>query len=222
MIIKTFDNGWGSKLPAKQFEQHILDTLISTAVNDSLKTVLINSTWYTDEFHQYTLAWLRTNEFDRIILVSMLDPAIPQIDWFKEFDKKVITIGYYNTGITIDYWALLLNKYYKGIDLDVLLDYSNMNTAYLCLNRKPHRHRKILYEQLLESNLLDYGLVSLGGVRTLALDVTVKFPDPCPVVFVYTATTFLLDSCQIKATLDRKSTRLNSSHTDISRMPSSA
>ena len=39
-------------------------------------------------------------------------------------------------------------------------------------SRKPHRHRKILYEQLLESNLLDYGLVSLGGVRTLALDVT--------------------------------------------------
>ena len=41
----------------------------------------------------------------------------------------------------------------------------------------------------------------------------------------YTDSLFLIGSCfseNIGAKLDRKSTRLNSSHTDISRMPSSA
>jgi hypothetical protein len=45
----------------------------------------------------------------------------------------------------------------------------------MCLNRKPHPHRRQLYQQLNELNLLDRGLVSMGGhptpLRSLPDDV---------------------------------------------------
>ncbi len=48
--------------------------------------------------------------------------------------------------------------------------------------------------------------------------VEALFPDGSTVVFVYEGSTIFA----LRAWQDRKSTRLNSSHTDISRMPSSA
>jgi len=44
-----------------------------------------------------------------------------------------------------------------------LLDERTIDTAYMCLNRKPHWHRLRLYDQLSALGLLDRGLVSMGG-----------------------------------------------------------
>lgn len=175
MIIKTFDNGWGNQFPLKQYEQSLVQCYIQPAVEDNVPTILINSVWYTGEYHQQVLSELRTMSFDRIIIVAMLDASIPQREWYDEFGVEVRTVGYYAGPDQIDFCALFVDKFLQPPEIDWLLDYTEIDTAYMCLNRKPHWHRRQLYQQLEAHNLLDLGMVSMGSdtgpaVRTLPED----------------------------------------------------
>jgi hypothetical protein len=175
MIIKIFDNGWGSQFPLKQYEQSLVQQYIQPAIKDNRPTVLINSVWYTSEYHQQVISELRSLKFDRIIVVAMLDAAIPRADWYDEFEVEVRTIGYYSGKDQIDFCALFVDKFLQSLDTKWLLDHSGIDTAYMCLNRKPHWHRRQLYKQLESQGLLDLGLVSMGSesgpaVRTLPED----------------------------------------------------
>jgi hypothetical protein len=168
MIVKIFDNGWDSNLPAKQFERQILDQFLSNLIINNQRVVLINSVWYTNEYHNAVMTWLRQNSVDVIVLVAMLDAAIPCPDWYQELDCKIFTVGYYSGLGAVDYWALLFDHHHKPVDN--LLDLKDIDTAYMCLNRKPHWHRQRLYQNLEQFNLLDLGLVSMGGKRYLPND----------------------------------------------------
>lgn len=159
MIIKTFNNGWGNSVPLKQLEQEIVNQYLAT---DNSRTVLINSTWYTTDYHQQVLDQLRTLEFDQIVLVSMLDAAIPQPSWYAEFERPVLAVGYYPSKHAIDFWALTVDRYFEWPAYD-LFDATAIDTAYMCLNRKPHWHRRRLYNQLVSLNIVDRGIVSMGG-----------------------------------------------------------
>lgn len=167
MLIKTFDQGWGNDWPIKKFEQNIVNQLLKTMLTDNSNTVLINSTWYSQEYHQSVLEQLRNLKIDQLVLVAMLDPAIPKIDWYKEFDCKKFLIGYYLES-KIDFWALSCYHFFNTPSTDLLTSVDNMDLAYMCLNRKPHWHRKKLYARLESMNLLDHGLVSMGGIRSLS------------------------------------------------------
>ena len=138
MIIQTFDKGWGPQWPLKQFEQGIVDSMLLNITNDQSRTIVINSVWYTKEYHQQVLSWLRANPVDRIVLVAMLDAAIPKPAWYAEFDCEVISLGYYTGDHSLDFCALFVEKFLDAPPIDQLTDISNINMAYMCLNRKPH------------------------------------------------------------------------------------
>jgi len=171
MIIKTFDNGWGPEYPAKQFEQLLVSGLLKDIVNDEVKTVMINSVWYTNDYHQKVLTYLNNSGAQRIILVAMIDASIPQPEWYNGIE--VVTAGYYPGKYELDYWALLADKYFsKPLDL---FPAETIDVAYMCLNRKPHWHRQRFYQHLNALDLLDHGLVSMGAesgpaVRTIVDD----------------------------------------------------
>jgi hypothetical protein len=103
VIIKTFDNGWGRNFAAKEFEQRIIDQYLKDSV---ARSVLINNTWYTGDYHQQVINQLRTLDFDQIVLVSMLDASIASPDWYQEFGKPVKAVGYYPGKDTIDFWNM--------------------------------------------------------------------------------------------------------------------
>jgi hypothetical protein len=167
MILQTFDNGWGPEWPAKQFEKSLVDCMLHELIDNDSRTVIINSTWYSQEYHQTVLAQLRTMQFSHIVLVAMLDPAIPQPDWFSEFDCKIFCIGYYPGEHNIDYWALFTQKYNHDV---ASMSADQIDTAYMCLNRKMHWHRRRLYRQLTHLNIVDKGLASFGHEHSLPLD----------------------------------------------------
>ena len=52
MILNTFDNGWGPEFPIKKLEQSILKSALDQLHNSNKRVIVINSTWYTDEYHQ--------------------------------------------------------------------------------------------------------------------------------------------------------------------------
>lgn len=176
MIIKTFDRGWGTQWEWKQFECQITDYMLANLSRDSSRTVVINSVWYTSEMDQEVRVWLQQNEWDQIVLVAMLDAAIPRPEHYSEFQRPVFALGYYPGANNLDICAVFLDQ---NLDLNRygdLMDPAPIDIAFMCLNRKPHWHRKRLYQQLESFGLLSSGLVSLGHdsgtpVRTIPDDI---------------------------------------------------
>ena len=176
MIIKTFDQGWGPEWNLKKYEQRIVQNLLQNFVSSDKKIVLINSVWYTKKIHEDVLNWLRINDWDQIVLVAMLDAAIPTPQDYKEFGRPVTGIGYYSGIGQVDFCALFVDHFLQQPDQDLLLDANAVDTAYMCLNRKPHWHRQQLYGRLQALDLINQGIVSMGGdgqaVVSLSQDLT--------------------------------------------------
>jgi hypothetical protein len=163
VILKEYDIGWGPKWPMKQLEQQIIKQRLAAHYVDNSRTVIINSVWYTGDYHQQVMAELRETKPTHIFVVALLDPPIVQLGWFDELNCEVCGIGYYPGPGYIDYFAFFMDHYYNHISQDLLLDVEKIDTAYMCLNRKPHQHRRRLYQGLQDANLLDSGFVSMGG-----------------------------------------------------------
>lgn len=182
MIIQSFNNGWGPEWPLKRFEQSIVDSLLTGIAQDQSKTVIINSVWYSQEYHHQVLWWLRDNPVHRIVLIAMLDAAIPKPEWYAEFDCEIISVGYYPGDYSLDFCALFVDKFLHAPSADQLMDASVIDTAYMCLNRKPHWHRQQLYARLQAHDLLKHGIVSMGGpgTATRSLDVDRRHDDLAP------------------------------------------
>ena len=182
MITKIFDNGWGTEYPAKQFEQIILKPILDQLTESTERVVIINSTWYTNDYHQTVLAWLRQNPVDRIVLVAMLDAAIAQPWQFSEFNCEITGVGYYADS-NIDYWALFMARYFETPHLIDLCRIDHVDAPYMCLNRKPHWHRRRLYQALTQLGIVNQGLVSMGSEngqaeRVVAVDASVPSLAP--------------------------------------------
>jgi hypothetical protein len=174
MIIKNFDIGWGTNWPMKQLEQQIVNNLLVQYATDNSQTVIINSVWYTGDYHQQVLQELRELKPTHIFVIAMLDPPIIELKWFDEFDCEVQGIGYYPGPGYVDYCALFVDHFYRPVDQELLLSTDKIDQAYMCLNRKPHQHRMRLYHGLEDAGLLDLGIVSMGGnpvpIRSLEED----------------------------------------------------
>lgn len=172
MILKEYDIGWGPEWPMKQLEQQIVKRYLARYYTDDSRTVIINSVWYTGDYHQTVMAELQEINPTHIFVVALLDPPIIQLDWFKELNCSVTGIGYYLGPGQMDYFSLFFDHFYQPVDQEILLSPSRIDTAYMCLNRKPHPHRMRLFTGLQNANLLDQGFVSMGGAnpRYLAED----------------------------------------------------
>jgi hypothetical protein len=153
----------------KQLEQQIVKTRLSTYYTDDSRTVIINSVWYTGDYHQQVLTELRELKPTHIFIIALLDPPIVQPNWFNELNCEVLGIGYYPGPGYIDYCALFVDYFYKPVDQHLLTTPDRIDTPYMCLNRKPHQHRMRLYQGLEELGLLDRGFVSMGGTPPLRL-----------------------------------------------------
>lgn len=183
MILAVFDNGWGPEFPVKKLEQEILKLTMEQLHNSSSRVIVINSTWYTNEYHLTVLNYLRNNTVDIIALVAMLDCAIPKAEWFTQFDADVVSIGYYPGAGQIDFWALFLDQNFFSPHTIELCRVDLIDRPFMCLNRKPHRHRQQLYQQLCDRNLQQVGLVSMGsdnGKAVQEIDCAMKVPVLAP------------------------------------------
>jgi hypothetical protein len=122
------------------------------------------------------LKWLRSNQVDVIVLVAMIDAAIPNAEFFKEFDAQVVCVGYYPGPGQIDFWALFLDQHYHSPHTIDMCRIDFVDRAFMCLNRKPHWHRRRLYNELQRHNLIDLGLVSMGSETNVPL-LGLDFPE---------------------------------------------
>lgn len=163
MILKEYDIGWGPQWPMKRLEQRIVKNFLQHRYTDNSRSVIINSVWYSQDYHLQVMDELKKLRPTHIFVIALLDPPIVQLKWFDELDCEVLGVGYYPGPGYIDYFALFVDEFHQTVDQELLLSADNIDTAYMCLNRKPHEHRLRLYQALEDANLLDCGFVSMGG-----------------------------------------------------------
>lgn len=166
--MNVFDNGWGNQYAAKQFERSLVDQVLQSVYQDASHTIVINSVWYTQKFHDQTMTWCAHNQFDHIVLIAMLDPAIAWPDRFHDLGRPISAVGYYPGPGHVDFWALVVHQFLTCPSTAELMDHTGLDLPFMCLNRKPHWHRQHLYDRLKALDLIQHGLVSMGGDNGVA------------------------------------------------------
>jgi hypothetical protein len=119
-------------------------------------------------FHEDNLleAYKNFGHIDNIFLCSALDDypnniPLPTNPALKVFQLgNIATLGQNNYEFSAS--AITMSKIFKKYNhSELLLDDTNI-VAYLCYQNKPHSHRQILTKTLLDNELLDKGIVTLG------------------------------------------------------------
>lgn len=163
MIVHEFDNGWGPQWFLKKLEQELTRKYLRPLHESPRRVAVINSTWYGQQYHEEVMSVLRKDPVDAIVLVAMLDAAIPRAAWYSEFDVPVFEVGYYAGDHELDFWAIMAHRYLDWSLQKYHLHQNDVDCAFMSLNRKPHPHRVRWYQDLERHGLLEHGIVSLGG-----------------------------------------------------------
>ena len=169
MTTKRLSNGWGGNWPIVKYSRELLDNLTPD------NSVIVDSTWYTDEYHLVVKDYLATSNPDKVILVSFLDAHIVNQS---RFERPVYEVGYYDSPYFIDFWAhFVRDNYHLPADSE-LLNHNTITTPYLSYNRKPHEHRLELYNNLVDRGIVDQGIVTMDKHKQLDQDVSELLTAP--------------------------------------------
>lgn len=103
----------------------------------------------------------------RAIIYSGMDWNDPIVrkdahDFIKENVGEVIYIGNVPGEGYFSYWLFFIEQFFKKYSIDQITP-QKIDYLYMSLNRKRHIHRVNLVEKLENNDLLQFGLVSLGG-----------------------------------------------------------
>jgi len=162
-IIKS-DNGFPYAWKAGRVEQlirNILERKAQEQLNvDSI--MLINPTWLLDR----NLAQeIRDANPGFIICHDLVDPTIPQVTKIiQDSGVPYLCIGNSNQ-YRLDFWAMVCDLNFQTYT-DKELQLSSGAKKFMCLNRKPHAHRRIIVQYL--DQVKEQGYLTTGADNTLA------------------------------------------------------
>jgi len=163
--FKYFNNGWGDQFKMSRYARDLLQPLYNQLQDTD---VVIDSTWYTDEYNLKVQKWINSNTVDKIILISFNDASIVNKN---KFDRPVYEVGYYDSPYFIDFWAHVVNDKYTLPTDEELLNHRTVVKPFLSYNRKPHKHRLELYNNLVDCGIVDQGIVTMDRHRQLDNDI---------------------------------------------------
>ena len=156
-IIKG-NNGFPYAWRAGRVEQLIINILERKAQEQLNidRLMIVNPTW----LHEVDIAKnIKEANPDLIICHNFVDPAVAKI--FKTIEtsgRPYIILGNANQ-YRLDFWAMVCDLYFQSYtDVDTVL--KSTARKFICLNRKPHQHRKVIVDNLLP--LHKQGYISLG------------------------------------------------------------
>ena len=128
---------------------------------------LINTTWISFQYENLIAAYNSFGHIDNLFLCALLDNMDQPIPMPNNNNVNIFQIGNVETlGNHINYElsmaAITLSKIFKKYDSNELLPNNSPMVPYLCYQNKPHSHRQILTKTLIEANLLNKGIITLG------------------------------------------------------------
>ena len=175
-------HGFPEDWTTSQLEQKIILNHLKTKNYD----LVINQTWgflecknpvtedTTDKFK--VVEYLVKNKLaNNVLFFNFVDPIYDLSTWYEVFarckqynnDFKLTCIGQVDSKkVSLDYpfiyWAVFAAENFKKYTEEETTPKS-FNNLFLCYNRKPHWHRKLLYEQMIKHKIINKGIFTLGN-----------------------------------------------------------
>jgi hypothetical protein len=133
------------------------------------KNLLINTTWFGPQFNnnQWSIyqQLISKQQFDRVFLLAAADPVFLNPDQIisiqTETKAKLYLLGHFDSEYYFNFHSQVLPKYFVQYSTDQL-ELKDLAYTYINYNRKPRDHRSALVNQLVDEDLLKYGVVTLG------------------------------------------------------------
>ena len=163
--LRILYNGFPADWIPGRFARELTDRVAQAAVarfpNERIHVVEMN--WAKPEA---IADFILSNPVDRVIICRFVDPAYtePVVKQLEAAGVKVHLIGQFSLGehISFDFTGPLLGSEFKPYIFEELLP-TQLNHLYLSYNRKPKYYRVNLINTLEDRNLIDRGVVTLGG-----------------------------------------------------------
>lgn len=133
------------------------------------ENLLINTTWFGPQFNNNQWAGYKqlisAQQFDQVFLLAAADPVFLSPDQITsiqtETQAKLYLIGHFDSEYYFNFHSQVLPKYFVQYSTDQL-ELRDLAYIYVNYNRKPRDHRSALVNQLINEDLLKYGVVTLG------------------------------------------------------------
>ena len=162
-IIKS-DNGFPYAWKAGRVEQ-LIRNILERKAQDQLdvdSVMLVNPTWLLDRDLDQEI---RDANPGFIICHDLVDPAIPRVTKIiQESGVPYLCIGNSNQ-YRLDFWAMVCDLNFQAYT-DNELQLRPGARKFMCLNRKPHAHRRIIVQYL--DQVKEQGYFTTGANDTLA------------------------------------------------------
>jgi hypothetical protein len=176
-IIKS-DNGFPYAWKAGRVEQ-LIRNIIERKAQQQLTVdcvMLINPTWLLD---RDLSAEIQDASPDFIICHDLVDPAIPQVhEIIQDSGIPHLFIGNVDQ-YRLDFWAMVCDLNFQSYT-NTVLQLRPGAKKFICLNRKPHAHRRVIMRYL--DQVKDQGYLTSGMDPDL-VDADVGDYDICNDVY---------------------------------------
>lgn len=134
--------------------------------------MIINPIWLMD---RDLAKEIKDADPEFIICCNFVDPILIQVQKIiQDSGRPCVFIGNHSQ-YRLDFWAMVCDLYFKHYN-NTELELNLQAKKFICLNRKPHAHRRLLVTHLLNSDVADQGHISIGDLLNPVL-IDQQFTD---------------------------------------------
>jgi hypothetical protein len=137
----------------------------------STRNLFINTTWFGPQFNNGEYEKLvklinQEEQFDNLFMLAAADPVFLNSDQIADIivqtkSTNVFLMGHFDSKYQFNFHATILPTYFKSYTTEELL-LEDPACLFVNYNRKPREHRTALVQKIVDANLNNHGIVSLG------------------------------------------------------------
>lgn len=178
MTVLKLGRQFNIKDPWGRQDHFIFDSIQSQIEQKfpSCKNLMVSTTWFGKQFagsawYQLENMIAQGEKFDNIFWLATVDPLCVLPDELDRIDQALCVKNSYhigmgfNTSYDINTAAIACLEEFPDYSIDDLLP-KDFEFVYLCYNRKPKPHRINLVNLLLDNDLKNRGVLTLGQPET--------------------------------------------------------
>lgn len=189
-----FPDHWGTS----ELERRLIQNICQRKNYD----LVVNATWgFFECIHPVTKGKMTKFEVtkdlvinhgaENVLFFNLVDPLYIDSTWYQVLREcsahigldKITTVGFVDTkkfkqDLPVPFWAIYNSIYFENYTIEQL-EPANIENMFLCYNRKPTWHRRILHKHFHKNDLMSKGIFTLGNEDPSKVILN-RNPNPMP------------------------------------------